>query len=113
MAGRTPAERHDERLGHARPDRPRGLAARLKRNLCKQRELILTQVLAVQGLIQLLMKPRNAGSRWTPQESHQIRGHLRTLVWLIPTLLIFLPPGGMFLLPILAEVLDRRRTPRS
>jgi hypothetical protein len=112
MAVQAQAERHEERLGHSWHDRTRGLAARIKQNLSRQRELILAQVLAIQGLMQLLMKPRNTGVRWTPQDLQQIRGHLRTLVWLIPTLLIFLPPGGMLLLPVLAEVLDRRRTPR-
>jgi hypothetical protein len=80
MAVQAPAERHEERLGRSWQDRTRGLAARLKRNLSKQRKLILAQVLAVQGLMQLLMKTRNAGVRWTPQDLHQIRGHLRTLV---------------------------------
>jgi hypothetical protein len=85
----------------------------IRRSLQKQRELILGQCLAVQGLMHILMKQRNTGRTWTNDELRLIRGHLRTLVRLIPILLVVLLPGGLFLLPAVAEVLDRRQAPRS
>jgi hypothetical protein len=86
--------------------------ALVRRHLRKQREIILGQVLEIQGLMQLLMKPRNTNQPWAPEELGRIRAHLKALVWLVPSLLVFLLPGGLVLLPILAEVLDRRATPR-
>jgi hypothetical protein len=85
----------------------------LKQRIASQRNLILPHVLAMKGLMQLLMKVRNTGEPWTPEERREIRSHLRELARLIPILVIFVLPGGMFLLPILAEVLDRRRKPRK
>jgi hypothetical protein len=86
--------------------------ALVRRHLRKQREIILGHVLEIQGLMQLLMKPRNTDQPWSPEELGRIRAHLKALVWLVPSLLVFLLPGGLFLLPILAEVLDRRAVPR-
>ena len=54
--------------------------------IAKNKEFILSQVLAVKDLMRLLMKNRNTGA-----------------------LIIFLLPGGSLLLPLLAEVLDRRK----
>ncbi|MGH7410033.1 MAG: hypothetical protein ACREJ6_03075 [Candidatus Methylomirabilis sp.] len=58
----------------------------LMRLIARNKEFILSQVLSVKDLMQLLMKNRNAGA-----------------------LIIFLLPGGSLPLPILAEVLDRRK----
>lgn len=84
----------------------------VERNLRRQRAMMLDQVVAIRGLMQLLMKPRNTGEKWAADEARQIRAHLRTLTFLFPILAIFIMPGGIFLLPVLAEVLDRR-APRS
>ena len=90
------------------------LTGLIRRHLHKERDVILRHVLAVRGLMGLLMKPRNTGLGWTPDEIAQVRARLRALVWLVPSLLVFLLPGGLFLLPILTEVLDRRQCqPRS
>lgn len=94
-------------------ERRQALTAPLRRNLYKQRDLILRQALAMQGLMRLLMKPRNTGQPWTARENHRIRRHLRILALSVPTLFIFLLPGGLLLLPILVEILDRRRTNRK
>jgi hypothetical protein len=106
-------ERRGERHGQFWRKKAWALMAPLRQNLHKQRRLILPQLLAAQGLMRVLMKPRNTGLWWTREELRQIRSHLRTLVWLIPALLVFLPPGGALLLPILAEILDRRQIPRG
>ena len=85
----------------------------LKRRLASQKHLILPHVLAIQGLMRLLMKGRNTGEPWTPAETREIRGHLRTITKLVPVLILFVLPGGLLLLPVLAEVLDRRSKPRK
>ena len=81
----------------------------LKGLIAKNKEFILSQVLAVKGLMQLLMKNRNTGEKWTRDEIREIRAHLKHIAMLVPALIIFLLPGGSVLLPLLAEVLDRRK----
>lgn len=84
----------------------------LKRRIASQRALILPHVVAIKGLMRLLMKVRNTGEPWTREEVREIRTHLWGLARLVPILCVFLLPGGLLLLPILAEVLDRRTRPR-
>ena len=107
--GQSPSE--------SRPGQRRGIGgtfkALVRRHLCTQREFILTNVLEVQGLMRLLMKPRNSGLPWSRGEVDRIRAHLKTLARLIPALVVFLLPGGLLLLPVLSEVLDRRQGPRT
>ena len=81
----------------------------LKRLIDKNKEFILSQVLAVKDLMRLLMKNRNTGEKWTRDEIREIRAHLKHIAMLVPALIIFLLPGGSVLLPLLAEVLDRRK----
>ncbi len=81
----------------------------LMRLIATNKEFILSQVLAVKDLMRLLMKNRNTGEKWTREEIHEIRAHLRHIAMLVPALIIFLLPGGSLLLPLLAEVLDRRK----
>lgn len=88
------------------------VARLLKRLIQKNRAFILAQVLEVKGLMQLLMKNRNTGEPWTREEVRQIRVHLKQLSKMVPVILVFLLPGGAFLLPLLAEVLDRRKQSR-
>ena len=83
-----------------------------KRLLMKNKEFILSQVLAVRGLMQLLMKNRNTGEKWTKEEIKEIKSHLRHISKMVPVIIVFLLPGGSLMLPFLAEVLDRRKTIR-
>lgn len=85
------------------------VARLLKRLIQKNRAFILAQVIEVKGLMQLLMKNRNTGKQWTREEVRQIRVHLKQLSKMVPVILVFLLPGGALLLPLLAEVLDRRK----
>jgi hypothetical protein len=80
--------------------------------LTKNKAFLLGQVLAVQGLMQLLMKNRNTGEKWTREEIREIKKHLRHISKMVPVIIVFLLPGGSLLLPFLAEVLDRRKTIR-
>ncbi len=70
------------------------------------------EVLSISGLMQLLMKTRNTDEGWTREEKKEIRRHLRNIAKIIPAVVLFSLPGGSFLLPVLAEALDRRKTKR-
>lgn len=76
------------------------------------KEFILKEVLEVKGLMQLLMKYRNTGQKWTREEKKKIKMHVKNISKVVPVLLIFLLPGGSLLLPFLSEVLDRRKSIR-
>jgi len=88
------------------------IIAYFKRLVTTNKALILEEVLAVKGLMQLLMKQRNTDQRWTKEEKREIKNHLKSISKIVPALIIFLLPGGSLLLPLLAEVLDRRKTRR-
>jgi hypothetical protein len=84
----------------------------LKRLISINKEAILMEVLSIRGLMQLLMKIRNTDEKWTRDEKIQIKRHLKNVAKIIPAVAIFSLPGGSFILPILAEALDRRKTRR-
>ena len=84
----------------------------LKRLILLNKEAILMEVLSIKGLMLVLMKVRNTDEKWTREEKKEIIGHLKNIAKLVPAVAIFALPGGTFLLPLLAEVLDRRRTRR-
>ena len=83
-----------------------------KRLILVNKEAILMEVLAITGLMQLLMKIRNTDEKWTIEEKKEIKRHLKNIAKIIPAVVIFVLPGGSFLLPLLAEVLDRRKIRR-
>lgn len=66
----------------------------------------------IQGFLYLLFKPINTDQKWTKEEKQLILKHLKRLSLYIPVLIIFTLPGGSLMLPILAEILDRRKTRR-
>ena len=84
----------------------------LKRLIIVNKEAILMEVIAIKGLMQLLMKTRNTDEKWTGEEKKEIKTHLKNIAKIIPAVAIFALPGGSFLLPMLAEALDRRKTRR-
>lgn len=84
----------------------------LKRLIVINKEAILMEVLSISGLMQLLMKFRNTDEGWTREEKKEIKRHLKNIAKIVPAIAVFSLPGGSFLLPILAEVLDRRKTRR-
>lgn len=84
----------------------------LKGLIAKNKEFILSQVLPAKDLMRPLMKNRNTGEKWTKGEIHEIQRHLKHVARIVPIVVIFLLPGGSVLLPILAEVLDRRKKTR-
>jgi hypothetical protein len=84
----------------------------LRRLIITNKEAILMEVLAIRGLMQLLMKIRNTDERWTREEKKEIKSHLKNIAKIIPAIALFSLPGGSFLLPVLAEALDRRKIRR-
>jgi hypothetical protein len=84
----------------------------LKRFVLKHKELIFTEAQHMQGFLQLLFKQRNTDQKWNKEEKKQIKDQLKRLSLYLPIILIFLLPGGSLLLPILAEILDRRKARR-
>lgn len=64
------------------------------------------------GLIPLLMKRRN-GEQWSAEERATLLRDLRALSNLSPYLIPILLPGGIFLLPLVACWMDRRRDQRK
>jgi hypothetical protein len=84
----------------------------LRRLIITNKEAILMEVLSITGLMQLLMKPRNTDEKWTREEKKEIKRHLRNVAKIVPAMAVFSLPRGSFLLPILAEVLDRRKIRR-
>ena len=84
----------------------------LKRLIMINKEAILMEVLSIKGFMQLLMKTRNTEEKWNREERREIRRHLRNIAKIVPTVALFSLPGGSLLLPVLAEVLDRRKARR-
>ncbi|MFH1146628.1 MAG: hypothetical protein V1736_02850 [Pseudomonadota bacterium] len=80
-----------------------------RRIFLKYRDEILNEVLRIDDLMYLLTKGTYA--RWSKEESAILKSHLKHLATRIPALALLLAPGGMLLLPILAEALDRRKSP--
>lgn len=78
----------------------------------RERVHLLEEMTQIRELMPLLMKQRN-GYRWTHDDRQHIRERLRHLVRISPYIILFLAPGGLFLLPIMAWWLDRRRLKRN
>ena len=86
-----------------------GKVRSLKEN---HRRLIRKELNEVRGLIPLLMKHRN-GQKWSADERAILLRDLRALSKLSPYLIPILMPGGIFMLPLLAYWMDRRRKVRE
>ena len=85
----------------------------LKDLIRKNKTLILNEAQQVNGFMALLMKHRNTGTLWTKREKRQLTAHMKRLSLYVPVLIIFLLPLGSLLIPVLAEVLDRRNAIRT
>jgi hypothetical protein len=79
----------------------------------KNKDFLLRETIAYKGFMQILMKRRNTGEKWTKEEKNLIKQHLKTMALVVPALIVFLPPGGSIFLPILVDVLDRRKEVRK
>lgn len=72
---------------------------------------VVTELLAVRGLMPLLMKSRN-GNNWSAEEKAELIIQLRRLSRLSPYLFFLVVPGSALMLPAYAWWLDRRRDVR-
>ena len=79
----------------------------LREILVKYRKRILKEIDSVKGLTALLMKGTQRG--WTKGELLLIKTQFIILEKKIPILLVFILSGGSLLLPLLVDVLDRRK----
>lgn len=77
----------------------------------KEKTHLLQELVRVQGLLPLLMKPRNS-QRWTTEEKDELREHFRRVSRISPYIAVVVLPGGLALLPLLAWWLDQRRARR-
>lgn len=91
---------------------PQGGFTRFVDTQKREARYVVTELLAVRGLMPLLMKSRNGGN-WSPEEKAELIAQLRRLSRLSPYLLFLLVPGSALLLPIYAWWLDRRRDARQ
>ena len=71
-------------------------------------EAVHARLAKVEGLVYVLMKPRN-GQRWTREDRAFLRGEFQRLEW-SPSLFLFHAPG---MAPLLAWLFDRRRRPTN
>jgi hypothetical protein len=85
----------------------------LKRFLLKNQDRMFREARQMEGFLHLLFKQRNTARKWTKEEKKKIRGYLKRSSLYMPIMIIFLLPGGLLLLPLLAEILDRRRSRRT
>jgi hypothetical protein len=79
----------------------------------KNKEMFIHEAKQAAGFMHLLMKERNASGRWTRAEKEDLKKYVRRLIVYVPVFCVFLLPGGFFLIPLLAEAMDRRKRPRG
>lgn len=100
---------------HSAVKRPVQLTQRSVRQLWelqhRERVRLWSEMAEMRGLMPLLMKQRN-GYRWSESDRRDIRLQLRRLASLSPYMALFIAPGGLLALPVLAWWLDRRRQKR-
>ncbi len=84
-----------------------------KKLLAKNRDMILEEGEHIRGFMRLLMKHRNTGIVWTKEETRDLKSYVKRLFLRVPVLIIIVLPFGLVLLPILAEILDRRKKSRN
>jgi hypothetical protein len=74
----------------------------------REKDLLVSEMAQVRGLMPLLMKRRNR-QPWTREDKAELSVHLKRLSRLSPYLAVLMLPGGLLMLPALAWWLDRRR----
>ncbi|MCX5817261.1 MAG: hypothetical protein NTX75_13655 [Proteobacteria bacterium] len=89
------------------------VAPLIRTHLIKNRDLLINEAKHINGFMKLLMKHHNTGVKWTDAEKHELKQSLRHLATYVPALFCFLLPCGLLLLPVLAEIMDRRKISRD
>mgnify|MGYP001260768140 CR=1 FL=1 len=80
--------------------------------MAREKDHLRDELSRTQKMMPLLMKARN-GEKWTREEKDELAGHVRRLSKMSPYFALFVIPGGLALLPLLAWWLDRRRARRK
>lgn len=70
------------------------------------------ELATMKGAWPLLMKQRRGGT-WTPEEKAHLKAMVRSASSLSPYLVVWVLPGSVLLLPVLAWYLDTRRKQRG
>jgi hypothetical protein len=84
----------------------------IKRLLASNRTFFHKQASAYKGFVVLLFKQRNTGQKWTKEDKTNLKRHIKTMALSIPALIVFIPPGGSIFLPLLVDLMDRRKDRR-
>jgi len=85
----------------------------ISKMLVRYKATIYAEADYMMGFMALLFRPRNTGVPWTREEIRTLKRYLLHLAHYVPFVVIFLLPFGSLMLPMMAEVLDRRRERRS
>ncbi|RPJ16616.1 MAG: hypothetical protein EHM30_05910 [Desulfobacteraceae bacterium] len=85
----------------------------LQKQFINNKALIIKESGYVQNFMQLIMKQRNTGVKWTKEEKRELKSNLKHLSLYVPLLIIFALPFGSFVLPLLTEIMERRNKERE
>lgn len=85
----------------------------LQKQFINNKALIIKESGYVQNFMQLIMKQRNTGVKWTKEEKRELKSNLKHLSLYVPLLIIFALPFGSFVLPLLTEIMERRKKDRE
>jgi hypothetical protein len=85
----------------------------LRKMLVRYKTMIHAEADYMKGFMDLLMKPRNTEIPWTRKEIRALKRYIWHLAHYVPFVIVFLLPFGSLFLPVMAEVLDRRRERRQ
>jgi hypothetical protein len=75
----------------------------------REKRRLADEFAQIKGAMPLLMKQRNGGGKWTPEDKQQLKKMLRSASSVSPYLFIWAIPGSMLMLPFMAWYLDKRR----
>ena len=85
----------------------------IRSQLKKNAAMLMDEARRAEGFMKLLMKQRNNGDKWTKEEKLLLKKYLQRLAAYVPVLMVFMLPFGTVLIPVLAEMLDRRKMSRN
>ena len=74
----------------------------------RERKNMQQEFAQINGLMPLLMKPRNK-QKWSREDKQELARHMKRMAQLSPYIAVIVLPGGFAMLPVLAWWLDRRR----
>lgn len=105
-----------QRLGHSAlkrrmAQRPQWFSAFLAGNY-REKNRLRQEMATMRGSVVWLLRQRRQG-QWSANERHQLRQIMRSASSVSPYLIIWVIPGSLLLLPLLAWFIDHRRRQRG